>query len=148
MHDFALPTGSCKGCSDGFARSYGFLATILCQTRKRLDGGGLSAARNSTAGPALLAQLRDFPSIPGFGKIIPGSVEKIPGYPATVIRPQDIDFAVSFGGLPAILGRGGGNIPVIFPVARELGKLERTALPIADCGVVAGEGFEAPTLGL
>jgi hypothetical protein len=96
----------------------------------------------------LLGQFRDFPSIPGLGKIIPGYVEIIPGCPATGIRPHAADFTIVFRGRPAVLGPRPGKIPVIFPVERELDIMGHPALPIADCAVVAGEGFEPPTLGL
>jgi hypothetical protein len=92
----------------------------------------LSAARDLSAAPALLAQFRDFPSIPGSSKIIPGYVEGIPGYPLTGIRPQDFDLTVIFGGRPVVLGPRRGKIPVILPVERELGNMGRAALPIAD----------------
>jgi hypothetical protein len=64
-------------------------------------------ARDLSAAPTLLGQFRDFPSIPGSGKIIPGYGEIIPGYPGTGIRPQADDFTVTFEGRPAVLGSGG-----------------------------------------
>lgn len=69
---------------------------------------------------ALLAQFRDFPSIPDSSKIIPGYVEGIPGYPSTGISHQAVDFTVTCGGLPVVLGLRQGKMPVIFPVEREL----------------------------
>lgn len=48
----------------------------------------------------LLTRLRDFPSIPGYDKIILG-------YPGTGIHPHAVDFTVDFGGRPAVLGPNG-----------------------------------------
>ena len=94
--------------------------------------------------PALLTRLRQFPSIPGSGRIIPGYVEKIPGYLTRELPRTSLIQAIYFWDVR----RPAGNFPVTFPVERELGNNGRAALPIADCGVVAGEGFEPPTLGL
>jgi hypothetical protein len=105
-------------------------------------------ARDLSTAPTLLGQFWDFPSIPGSAKIIPDYVEKIPGYAGTGIHTQAVDLTVAFGGRPVVLGLWRVKIPVIFPVERELGNMGRPALPIADCEVVAGEGFEPPTLGL
>ena len=59
-----------------------------------------------------------------------------------------IDIAPGFGVRPAVSSRRQVKIPVIFPVERELAKIGRSGAPIAGRAVVAGEGFEPPTLGL
>ena len=102
-----------------------------------------------SAAPALLTQLREFPSIVGSAEIIPGSGDKNPGSPGTGICPQAIDLAGRFCRRSAMARAPGAKFPVIFPWRREFGMAGGHGLAVDQIGwALYSETVDRPILAL